>query len=105
MGRAEFQRTAKPQLVADVLMYETADGGRESAALPGWSCPVMVSNTKPWISWEALPLLRDDPLLPGQRRRLGFVFLSPDEAVPVLREAGRFYLWEGRIVGEADVVS
>jgi hypothetical protein len=65
----------------------------------------MVSNKEPWIGFDALPLLRDDPLLPGQRRRLGFVFLSPDDALPVVREAGRFYLWEGRIVGEADVVS
>jgi hypothetical protein len=105
VSREEFQRTAQPQLVADVRMYETADGGRETPALPGWGCPVMVSNTKPWIGYDALPLLRDDPLLPGQKRRLGFVFLTPDLALPVLRDAGRFYLWEGRIVGEADVVS
>jgi hypothetical protein len=104
MSRAEFQRTAQPQLVADVRMYETANGGRETAARPGWGCPVMLSKTKPLRGYDALPLLRDEPLLPGERRRLGFVFLSPDEALSAIRAAGRFYLWEGRFVGEAEVV-
>ena len=85
-------------------MYETADGGRESAAMPGWGCPVMLSKAKPWVGFDALPLLRNEPLEPGQKRRLGFVFLCPDEALPGIREAGQFYLWEGRIVGEAVVV-
>lgn len=104
MSRVELQRTAEPQLVADVLMYETANGGRESEALPGWACPVMVSKVEPLVGFDALPLLRDEPLRPGEKRRLGFVFLSPDEALPVMRQAARFYLWEGRFVGEAKVV-
>lgn len=93
-----------PQLVADVRMYETAAGGRASAALPGWGCPVSVSKDEQLETWDALPLLRDVPLGPGERRRLGFVFLSGEEAAEALRKAGRFYLWEGRFVGEAVVV-
>jgi hypothetical protein len=41
---------------------------------------------------------------PGDRRRLGFVFLSGEEAAEIMRRAGRFYLWEGGFIGEADVV-
>lgn len=67
MSRADFQRTAEPQIVADVLMYETAHGGRETAALPGWGYPITVSSEEPWVGFDALPLLRDDPLLPGTR--------------------------------------
>lgn len=93
-----------PQLVADVRMCETEAGGRQSAALPGWGCPVSASRDEPLETWDALPLLRDAPLEPGERRRLGFVFLSGDEAAHALREAGRFYLWEGRFIGEAVVV-
>jgi len=65
----------------------------------------MVSNIEPLSGFDALPLLRDRALEPGERRRLGFVFLSPQEAVAAIEKAGRFYLWEGRFIGEATVVS
>jgi len=41
---------------------------------------------------------------PGEIRRLGFVFLSGDEAASQLRQAGHFYLWEGGFIGEATVI-
>ena len=50
------------------------------------------------------PLLGDTPIEPGERRRLGFVFLSGEEAAVIMRQAGTFYLWEGGFVGEAKVV-
>jgi len=49
------------------------------------------------------PIL-DETLAPGDRRRLGFVFLSGEKAADIMRKAGTFYLWEGRIIGEAVVV-
>jgi hypothetical protein len=55
-----------------------------------------------WIRW--LPLLGDTTLSPGERRKLGFVFLNGEESANTLREAGKFYLWEGRFVGEAAVI-
>lgn len=105
MSRVEIQRDAAPQVVADVRMYETADGGRATPAEPGWGCPVMVSNVERLTGFDALPLLRDQALEPGECRRLGFVFLSPQEAVAAIENAGGFYLWEGRFIGEATVVS
>jgi hypothetical protein len=46
-----------------------------------------------------------EPLVPGDSRRLGFVFLlSGKESADALRKAGTFYLWEGKFVGEAVVV-
>jgi hypothetical protein len=41
---------------------------------------------------------------PGDTRRVGFIFLSPEQAVDIFRAAGTFYLWEGGIIGEAKVV-
>ncbi|MBY8826989.1 hypothetical protein K7G81_02520 [Hephaestia sp. CMS5P-6] len=105
MSREDIQRNAEPQLVADVRMYETVNGGREGPALPGWGCPVMISDIEPLYGWDALPLLRDRHLRPGENRRLGFVFLSGQEAADALKKVGKFYLWEGRFVGEASVVS
>jgi hypothetical protein len=86
-------------------MYETIDGGKTQPGGPGWGCVVMVSNAEPLEGWEALPLLRDQRIYPGESRRLGFVFLSPEDAVKAVKEAGRFYLWEGRFIGEATVVA
>jgi hypothetical protein len=58
----------------------------------------------PIVGYDGWPLLGDRPLRPGEQRRLGFVFGSGAEAASVLRNAGRFFLWEGRFIGEARVV-
>jgi UPF0288 family protein (methanogenesis marker protein 3) len=42
---------------------------------------------------------------PGGSRRVGFVFLSDEEAAAVFRRVGVSYLREGRFIGEAVVVS
>jgi len=63
----------------------------------------MVSRMQPLIGYDALPLIGDSPLLPGDVRRLGFYFLS-SESVPIMRQAGRFYLWEGGFIGEAVLI-
>jgi hypothetical protein len=105
MGRIELQRTAEPQLTADVTMYSTEQGGKDRPALPGYGCPCIISQKEPLEAWDGILLLRDQALLPGDIRRLGFVFLSGEEAAHDLRQAGRFYLWDGGFVGEAIVVS
>lgn len=47
MSRIDVQRDAEPQLVADVWLYETADGGRAGPALPGFGCVLMTSKELP----------------------------------------------------------
>ena len=105
MSREDFLRTAQPELVADVTLYPTASGGRRSTAFLGWGCPCCVSNKPPIVGYDGWPLLDETPLNPGDRRRLGFVFLSSKEAADVMRAAGKFYLWEGGFIGEAVVVA
>jgi len=51
----------------------------------------------------------EQPLLPGDYRRLSFVLLPGDhltaeESATALRKAGTFYLFEGIYIGEATVV-
>jgi hypothetical protein len=102
-SRVDALREASPQLIADVLLYATQDGGKRLTVQPGWGCPCSTSKSKDIPFYDAWPLL-DAPFAPGERRRLGFVFLSGDEAARVFRDAGKFYLWEGRFIGEATVV-
>jgi hypothetical protein len=104
MPSAESLRAKSPQLIADVKLYPTDEGGRKSAAQPGWGCPCCCSKSPMIDCYDGWPLL-EEPLAPGDHRRLGFVFLSGQEAADVFRRAGSFYLWEGRIVGEAVVVT
>jgi hypothetical protein len=103
-ARQEQLKEMSAQLVADVILYPTADGGRRTAALPGWGCPCMIKKESPFVAWDAWPLLGETPISPGESRRLGFVFLSP-EGLAAMQKVGKFYLWEGRFIGEATVVN
>lgn len=105
-SRAEQLRSMTPQLVADVTLYRTQDGGRRSTAFPGWGCPCCLSKATPIVAaYDAWPLLGDTAIQPGESRRLGFVFLSGEETAKLFRDAGKFFLWEGGFIGEANVVS
>ena len=43
-------------------------------------------------------------MMPGERRTLGFVFLSGAEATSALAASDKFYLWEAGVIGEADII-
>jgi hypothetical protein len=103
-ARAQQLLAMTPQLHAVVTLYPTGDGGRASPAATGWECPCCVSGAAPVDGHGGWPLLGDTPLSPGERRKVGFVFLSGEPAAETLRKAVKFYLWEGKIVGEATVV-
>jgi hypothetical protein len=105
MSRAEQLRSMSPQLIADVTLYRTAEGGRRSSALPGWGCPCCLSKETPIVAaYDAWPLLGDMAIHPGESRRVGFVFLSGEETANLFRSSGKFFLWEGGFIGEAIVV-
>ena len=103
LSRAEALRTMAPQLIADLRLYPTAEGGKKLTIRPGWGCPCSVSKTEPLVGYDGWPLLKE-PLAPGSSRRVGSVFLSGQEAADIFRRAGKFYFWEGRFIGEAVVI-
>lgn len=103
MDRAEFLRSKSPQLIVDLRLYPPEQGGRATTAYPGWGCPCMVSKMQPLVGYDAWPLLGDETLLPSAERRVGLWFAYP-EGAETMKEAGHFYLWEGRFIGEATVV-
>ena len=105
-SRAEQLKTRKPELVADLALYSTAQGGRQSPIRLGWGCPCCLAKTELVEGWDGYPLLGHQELKPGEiRKAVGFVFLSGMEAASKFRAAGKFYLWEGRFIGEAIVQS
>ena len=101
--RAEALRTMAPQLIADLTLYPTSEGGKKLTIQLGYGCPCLVSKAEPLVGYDGWPLL-EEPLPSGSSRRVGFVFLSGQEAADIIRNAGKFYLWEGRFIGEAVVV-
>jgi hypothetical protein len=94
-------------------LYPTEDGGRKQPAFLGWCCPCFLEKDGPRrgveslenlpVGYDACPLIGDEPMYPGEHRRVGFVCLF-QESVEALHRAGHFYLWDGRFVGEAHVV-
>jgi len=106
--RAEALRQMSPQLLADVYLYPTTAAGKKLTVELGWGCLCSCSKSSDALFYDGWPLL-DAPFAPGERRRLGFVFLR-GEYIPsrniaaILRRAGTFYLWEGHFIGEAVVV-
>lgn len=94
----------QPHLIVDVTLYPTSEGGRKTA-LRGrrYGCPCKlhkddVEARDGWLLIEGQP-----PMFPGETRRLGIYFASEDLPA-IFRSAGKFYLWEGHIIGEAQVV-
>jgi hypothetical protein len=89
-------------LTADLYLYPTKSNGRKGPIALGWGCPC--SKDKSFQEgWDGYPLLASE-MVPGERRLLGFVFLSGAQAVSALRSCERFYLWEGRCIGEAEII-
>lgn len=100
--RAELLKGRQPDLVADIMLYAIEEGGRRVPVPPGYGCVCVVSKNIPLQGYDVLLQLEDDALCPGQQRRLGLVFLTPEGARAV-RNAAKFFLWEGRFIGEGSV--
>jgi hypothetical protein len=106
MNRAESLRGRKPELTVDLFLYPTDCGGRSQPIGPGWGCPCTIQQEEGsgWIGYDGWPLLGERMMSPGETRRVGMVFLSGQDAVSVLSRPGKFFLWEGRLIGEATIV-
>lgn len=98
-------RDARQDLVADVWLYPTDQGGRRQPVFSGWGCPCKTTLAPEDQAWDGWPILGGVELKPGETGRFGWMFLSGETAASKMREAGQFYLWEGRIIGEAVVIS
>ena len=103
MDRATTLEEKQPHLIVDLVLYTTERGGRVASAVPGWGF-VCVQDQVASPGWDGWPLLGKRSIRPGESRRVGLFLLSGEEAASSLRRARKFFIWEGRVVGEAIVV-
>ncbi len=92
----------QPDLVVDLYLYPTDAGGKTKPIMLGYGCPCS-KDTSCTEAWDGYPLL-EEVMWPGERRRVGFLFLSGSKAIEAFESSKMFYLWEGRLVGEATLV-
>jgi hypothetical protein len=91
-----------PDLTADLYLYPTDAGGRKGPIGLGWGCPRSHDQSLQ-EGWDGYPLLQSE-MMPGERREVGFVFMSGPDAALALGRNDRFYLWEGGFIGEAKII-
>lgn len=94
----------RPNLFADVTLYPTDRGGRAGSTPSNWFGCLCTKDQHARENWDCRLLLDGAPLAPGESRRVGIVFLSGQEAANDLRKTGKFFLRDGRIIGEAVIV-
>jgi hypothetical protein len=103
-SRAKAVNAMPAELIARLTLYPTEAGGRESPFPPGLGCLSLAQPTRTITGWDGWPQLDEKPMHPGETRTVGFVFLSGREAAEALAESGKFYLWENRTIGEAEII-
>lgn len=96
----------EPDMIGLVRLYRTEDGGKKLPLEPDHKYYSSIAMTDPEMREGhslrliigGLPAL----MMPGESAEMPMKFLT-DEGARVMREAGRFYLWEGRFIGEVEV--
>ena len=94
--------------MASFRLYPTNEGGRKHPIEFGFMCPCSAEKeptSDKTQMWTCAPLLGEEKMNPGETRIVGFVFIAGDIAAAEVRHAGKFYLWDGRNIGEGVVLS
>ena len=96
-------KTLEPHFTVDVTLYPTEEGGRrEPIAREGFGCPCKLEEKSDWVA-DCRLYLGGQQIAPGETKRVGIRF-SYEPAASIFRSAKTFYLWDGRIIGKANVV-
>jgi hypothetical protein len=96
-------KNLEPHFMIDLTLYPPEKGGRrEPITREGFGCPCKLEGKEGTFA-DCRLFLNGQQISPGETKRVGIRF-SFDPAAPTFRAAGKFYLWDGRIIGEAVIV-
>ena len=93
--------SVKPDIIASVRFYSTAEGGRTKPTAPDkFGCPFEFEGEK----FDCRLLLEKSGALgPGAQASVPIIFLCPELIKPRLKVGSRFTLWEMRTIAEGIV--
>src|SRR5690242_13368719 len=87
-----------------ITLYPSSAGGRNTPIQGNrFKCPCKF-DARDHTAWDCQIMLDGKTLAPGETLLLEVQFMSP-ELAPDFRSAKKFYLWEGRIIGEAAAIN
>lgn len=92
-----------PSFSAEVRFFETSEGGRKGPVPNGFGCPCMLQRESREAN-DARMLFSQDWVALGTVVTADFFFVFGEEASDKFRNAGHFYLWESRIIGETTLL-
>jgi hypothetical protein len=93
-----------PVFMAEITLYPSDQGGRSGPIIGDWfECPCKF-DPKDFSAWDCRILTNGERFAPGETKQFGMVFLTP-EAAGLFAAVRIFYLWEGRIIGEAKAIT
>lgn len=101
--RADALARRKPDLIAHVRFLRSEEGGREGPVPNGFGCPCKLNKQDAQAN-DARILFEQDWTPLGSNVTGKVFFDHGEDAARAYREAGHFYLWEGKIIAEADVI-
>ena len=93
-----------PDLIADLILYPSEEGGRKTPMKPGIRCPAFAHKETSEGGWTCQIDFEGDWMKPGESRRARFKFLLK-EGAELMRGTGKFFLWDGKFFGEANIVA
>lgn len=94
--------TVTPEIIVEITLLPTQEGGRQGAILQGEYRGVLGVGTENFSVRFFVPV--EPGLNPGETSRFGVQFLFPKMALPYFPVGTLFTVWEGGIIGQGQVL-
>jgi len=92
-----------PDALVELRLFPSNAGGRaEPTSTAWWGCPLSIDGD---LFDGRFDLSEIEPLQPGEARVVPVKFLSRDLVKPRIVEGQELGIWEGRLIGEATVLT
>jgi hypothetical protein len=91
-----------PEIIVEITLLPSEAGGRKGAIQHGEYRGVLGVGSENFSVRFFVPL--KDGFSPNQTQRFGVQFLVPDGALPHFPVGAEFSVWEGRVIGNGQVL-